>query len=110
MPPAKFNPYDPPRAELPAQPKAAKRAVTFGELVIVAWIFTVLVLIMVPAMRASWTPRHKIEQIVREKRENVLMFLALTIAHVLTVGYVGLRIVKWSSRQISSHRNGDENL
>lgn len=53
MPPAKFNPYDPPRAELPAQPRAAKRAVTFGEVVIVAWIFTVLVLIMVPGMRAS---------------------------------------------------------
>ncbi len=101
MPPAEFNPYEPPKSELPANLKASKRSVTFGEVVIVAWIFTTLVAVMLPAFRYSQIDFKVSFDIGTHTGDFVLIFLAATVAPVLTVAYA----IVWALRAFRKRRN-----
>ena len=103
MTPAKFNPYDPPHAELPAQPKSAKRVVTFGEVVIVAWIFSILVAIEVSLLNRSGPI---LLDLIINTSETALIILAVTVAPVLTMTYAVVRVV----RAIRQRREGSRHL
>ena len=88
---ADFNPYEAPAAKLTAKTKASRRHLSFGEIVIVAWIFSILVAIEVPVLHRSG-PLPALNLIVNT-RETALILLAVTVAPVLTILYVIRRAV-----------------
>ena len=85
MSPAEFNPYETPRAEIAAKPKAARRAVTVTlvQLVAVAWVFAMLVWLLFQSRHLE-KPRTGLER-TWESAGSALTMLSLTIASAMTV-------------------------
>ena len=92
-----FNPYEAPGATLAAKTKASRRHLSFGEVVIVAWIFSILVAIEVPFSHGSGPPPAL--DLIINPQETALIFLAATVAPVLTILYVARRAVEAMGRR-----------
>ena len=92
-----FNPYEAPAATLPTKAKASRRHLSFGEVVIVAWIFSILVAIEVPLSHTSWRPADL--DLIINPQETALILLAVTVAPVLTILYVARRAVEAIGRR-----------
>ena len=91
MPPAGFNPYDPPNAELPSPPKAANRTVTVTlvQIATVAWGFTLLISLVDATKPHGTKPLTELERMV-----SGLTILSLTVASTLTMVCLGGLILR----------------